>query len=52
MVKGGSALSAQEDEFEVDSDASKAKLRTAFKKFATSKKNNKTLLTNFGKKVA
>ena len=52
MVKGGSALSTQEDSFEVDSDASKAKLRTAFKKFATSKKNNKTLLTNFGKKVA
>ena len=52
LVKGGSSLSAKDDEFEIDSDASTARIRTAFKKFATSKKNNKTLLTNFGKKVA
>jgi len=51
-VKGGSQLSAQEDEFEVGEDASTAKIRTAFKKFASSKKNNKTLLSNFGKAVA
>ena len=51
-VKGGAQLSAQEDEFEVGEDASTAKIRTAFKKFASSKKNNKTLLSNFGKAVA
>ena len=52
LVKGRSHLSTQEDEFDVDADASTAKIRTAFKKFATSKKNNKTLLSNFGKAVA
>jgi hypothetical protein len=52
LVKGGKKLSATEDEFEVDEDASAAKIRTAFKKFSASKKNNKVLLTNFGKAVA
>ena len=52
LIKGGSQLDTQEEEFEVDSDASTARIRSAFKKFATSKKNNKTLLTNFGKVVA
>ena len=52
MVKGGTALDAKDDEFEIDSDASTAKIRTAFKKYSSSKKNNKTLLTNFGKAVA
>ena len=45
-------LKTSAEEFDVDEDASTAKIRTAFKKFATSKKNNKTLLTNFGKAVA
>lgn len=52
LVKGGKHLAAQDDEFQIDDDASTAKIRTAFKKFASSKKNNKSLLTNFGKAVA
>ena len=52
LVKGGKNLGAAEDEFEIDEDASTAKIRTAFKKFSASKKNNKVLLTNFGKAVA
>ena len=52
LVKGGNKLKTSAEEFDVDQDASTAKIRTAFKKFATSKKNNKTLLTNFGKAVA
>ena len=52
LVKGGKKLDATEDEFEVDDNASTARIRTAFKKFSSSKKNNKVLLTNFGKAVA
>jgi hypothetical protein len=52
MVKGGSALDTAEDAFDIDSEASTARIRTAFKKYSSSKKNNKTLLTNFGKAVA
>ena len=52
LVKGGSNLSASEDDFEVKEDASNANIRTAFKKFAKSKKQNKVLLTKFGKAVA
>ena len=52
MVKGGTALDTADDAFDVDSDASTTRIRTAFKKYSASKKNNKTLLTNFGKAVA
>ena len=52
LVKGGSNLSASDDDFEVKEDASNANIRTAFKKFAKSKKQNKVLLTKFGKAVA
>ena len=52
LVKGGEVLGATEDDFEIDDDASTAKIRTAFKKFSASKKKNKVLLTNFGKAVA
>ena len=52
LVKGGRNLAAQEDEFAVAEDASNANIRTAFKKFAKSKKQNKVLLTKFGKAVA
>ena len=41
-----------ENDLLVDEDASTAKIRTAFKKSANSKKKNKVLLTNFGKAVA
>ena len=52
LVKGGSNLDTQEDEFEVAEDASQASIRNAFKKFAKSKKLNKVLMTKFGKAVA
>ena len=43
---------ASDDGFEVEEDASTAKIRSAFKKSANSKKKNKVLLTNFGRAVA
>jgi hypothetical protein len=52
LVKGGKNLETQEDEFAVAEDASNASIRTAFKKFTKSKKQNKVLLTKFGKAVA
>lgn len=52
MVKGGRALSAQDEDFEVDTDASKGQIGTAFKKFARAKKTNKVLMTKFGAAVA
>ncbi len=52
LVKGGKSLETQEDEFEVKEDATKANIRSAFKKFAKSKKQNKVLMTKFGKAVA
>lgn len=52
LVKGGKNLDTQEDDFSVRDDASKANIRTAFKKFAKSKKQNKVLMTKFGKAVA
>jgi len=52
MVKGGSVLSTDEDDFEVTTDASDSQIRTAFKKFAKSKKTNKVIMTKFGAAVA
>ena len=52
LVKGGNNLSSDEDEFTVKEDATNANIRNAFKKFAKSKKQNKVLLTKFGKAVA
>ena len=52
LVKGGSNLSSDEDEFTIKEDATNANIRNAFKKFAKSKKQNKVLLTKFGKAVA
>lgn len=52
LVKGGNHLSTDTDEFEVSEDASNANIRNAFKKFAKSKKQNKVLMTKFGKAVA
>ena len=52
LVKGGKNLDTQEDDFAVKDDASNANIRTAFKKFAKSKKQNKVLMTKFGKAVA
>ncbi len=52
LVKGGNHLATEEDGFEVKEDASNANIRNAFKKFAKSKKQNKILMTKFGKAVA
>lgn len=52
MVKGGSGLSTDEDDFEVNTDASDSQIRNAFKKFAKSKKTNKVIMTKFGAAVA
>lgn len=52
MVKAGKALSAQSEDFEVDTDASKNQIGTAFRKHAKGKKLNKVLMTKFGKAVA
>ena len=40
------------EDFEVQEDATKAQITQAFKKHSKGKKLNKTLLTNFGKAVA
>ena len=47
MIKGGKNLKAESDNFEVDSDASKSKIRTAFKKHLNSKLGNKVILNGF-----
>ena len=54
ILRSGSDLSTAEDDgFEsVDSNASKGKMMTEFKKFSKSKKTNKVLMTKFGKAVA
>ena len=45
-------MSTEAEEFEVNEHATHAQIRSAFKKHSTSKKSNKTLLTNFGRTVA
>lgn len=52
LVKGGNKLKTEDDGFEVQSDASNTNIRTAFKKFAKSKKQNKVLMTKFAQAVA
>jgi len=52
IVKNGKFLKTEDDGFDVAADASTGQIRAQFKKYSKSKKNNKTLLTNFGKAVA
>ena len=52
LVKSGSALAAQSDDFSVDEDLSNNQIGAAFKKYAKNKKVNKVLMTKFGKAVA
>ena len=47
MIKGGKSLSSDIEDFEVSSDASKAKIRNAFKKHLSSKLGNKVVLNGF-----
>jgi len=52
LVKGGSKLSAEEEDFEVRDQATNAQIRNAFKKFSKTKKLNKVLMSTLGKAVA
>lgn len=52
IVKSGKNLNTEDDGFTPDEDATKGQITSQFKKYSKSKKNNKTLLTNFGKAVA
>ncbi len=52
LVKGGTNLDTQNDEFGVTSDQTKGQMANAFKKYSKSKKQNKVLMTKFGRAVA
>jgi len=52
MIKAGKALSTSTDDFDTTDGATKSQIATAFKKYSKSKKNNKTLMTNFSKAIA
>ena len=52
LIKGGNNLETADDGFEVDSDHTRGQMTTAFKKFSKSKKQNKVLMTTFGRCVA
>ena len=52
IVKNGKFLETEDDGFAPEEDATKGQITSQFKKYSKSKKNNKTLLTNFGKAVA
>ena len=52
VLKDGNNLQTKEEEFAPDADATKGQITAAFKKHSKSKKNNKVLLTNFGRAVA
>ena len=52
IIKGSRNLKTAEEEFAPEADATKGQITQAFKKHSKSKKNNKVLLTNFGRAVA
>ena len=52
LVKGGNNLDVANDDFEVSADQTKGQMANAFKKFSKSKKQNKVLMTTFGRAVA
>ena len=52
LIKGGNNLSAADDDLEVSSDQTKGQMASAFKKYSKSKKQNKVLMTTFGRAVA
>ena len=52
IVKNGKNFSTEDDGFDVADDASTGTIRSQFKRYSKSKKNNKSLLTNFGRAVA
>ena len=52
LIKGGNKLSTENDEFGVTADQTKNQMANAFKKYSKSKKQNKVLMTTFGRIVA
>lgn len=52
LIKGGNKLATENDEFGVTSDQTKNQMANAFKKYSKSKKQNKVLMTTFGRIVA
>jgi len=52
LIKGGNNLAVEDDEFTVTSDQTKNQMANAFKKYSKSKKQNKVLMTTFGRIVA
>jgi len=52
LIKGGNNLAVEDDEFGVTSDQTKNQMANAFKKYSKSKKQNKVLMTTFGRIVA
>ena len=52
LIKGGKALEASDDGFEVKEEAKKGEIARAFKKFTGSKKSNRIIMTTFAQKVA
>ena len=52
LIKGGDKLSTENDDFGVTSDQTKNQMANAFKKYSKSKKQNKVLMTTFGRIVA
>ena len=52
LIKGGNELKTEDDDFGVEVHQTKNQMATAFKKFSKSKKQNKVLMTSFGREVA
>ena len=52
VIKGGTVLETAAADFDPDAGATKGQITAAFKRHSKSKKNNKVLLTNFGRIVA
>ena len=52
LIKGGDNLETSDDGFEVTSDHTRGQMAAAFKKYSKSKKQNKVLMTTFGRAVA
>ena len=52
VLKSGKSLDTDTDDFDVEDDASKGRIATAFKKYSKSKKGNRVLATEFAKMVA
>ena len=52
LIKGGNQLATDDDEFDVNSDQTRGQMASAFKKYSKSKKQNKVLMTTFGRAVA